>query len=426
MADFLQRPAKPAVGAAGAAWAADAAEAAPAARISGPAAGGMRPAAAGGAARAAGAGAPGAARSSDPAAAGCAMRGDPGGPRGNRRPRPARRNERRIRGALWAPALLLLLAAAGCGSAGCGSAPREGGGAAAPEPPAPPRALYLAYAIMPESPRLGEPLTIGARAGMGIERAALEIGGRRLGAAAFFAAACPDGGPSFKAAVLTVPTTASAGPAIVVLEDGSGPVAEIRFYAAAREFPSETIRLTPAMTGIQRDVSPQRIAESQHLWAVLGSVGDEAHFFCRFVRPVESTRRTSLFGARRVFVSADGGSSTSIHAGIDYGVPTGTPVFASGGGRIALARDRIVSGKSVIIEHLPGVFSVYYHLDSIGVAEGDMVMAGDVIGLSGATGFATGPHLHWELRVFGENTDPDAFVARPLLDKAAILAKLGY
>jgi len=223
-----------------------------------------------------------------------------------------------------------------------------------------------------------------------------------------------------------VPTTARPGPATIVLETGDGPVAEIPLEVAPRDFPSETIRLTPALTGIQRDMSPQRIAESEHLWAVLRAVGSETHFFCRFVRPVESTRRTSLFAARRVFVNADGSSSTSIHAGIDYGVPTGTPVFATGAGRVVLARDRIVSGKSVIIEHLPGVYSVYYHLDYIGVAEGETVETGEVLGLSGATGFATGPHLHWEVRVFGENTDPDAFVARPMLDRAAILGKLGY
>jgi len=279
---------------------------------------------------------------------------------------------------------------------------------------------------MPGTPRPGYPVTVGVRYGLGVEHASLMAGDRRLGRATFFRVPSGDGGPGFMATLLTVPTTLAGDRALIVLETPEGVAAEIPLEIAPREFPSETIRLTPALTGIQRDMSPQRVAESEHLWAVLGSVGTEAHFFDSFVRPVESTRRTSLFAARRVFVNVDGSSSTSIHAGIDYGVPTGTPVFATGGGRVALARDRIVSGKSVIIEHLPGVFSVYYHLDSIGVAEGDMIEAGEVLGLSGATGFATGPHLHWEVRVFGENTDPDAFVARPLIDRDAILSKLGY
>jgi len=228
------------------------------------------------------------------------------------------------------------------------------------------------------------------------------------------------------ATILTVPTTAGAGPMSISLETAEGPAGEIALEVAPREFRSETITVNQAMAAIQADDSEERAEQARHLWEVLGSVGDEAHFFGAFARPVTSTRRTSVFGSRRVFVNAAGGSSTSIHAGIDYGVPTGTPVFASGGGRVALARDRIVSGKSVVIEHLPGVFSIYYHLDSIGVSEGDMVAAGAVLGLSGNTGFSTGPHLHWEVRVFGDNTDPDAIVARPLLDTGAILDKMGY
>jgi murein DD-endopeptidase MepM/ murein hydrolase activator NlpD len=86
---------------------------------------------------------------------------------------------------------------------------------------------------------------------------------------------------------------------------------------------------------------------------------------------------------------------------------------------------RIVTGNSVVIEHLPGVYSLYYHLDKIEVKEGDIVEAGTLLGLSGATGLATGPHLHWEVRVNGENTDPDVFTTRPILDKSLILSKLG-
>jgi murein DD-endopeptidase MepM/ murein hydrolase activator NlpD len=91
---------------------------------------------------------------------------------------------------------------------------------------------------------------------------------------------------------------------------------------------------------------------------------------------------------------------------------------------VVLARPRIVTGNSVVIEHLPGVYSLYYHLDTIAVSEGEMVQTASLLGTSGSTGLATGPHLHWEIRVSGENTDPDALVARPILDRDAILAKL--
>jgi len=320
------------------------------------------------------------------------------------------------------PVTAVLFLALSCGTAGntrAYAAPAE----YVPAPAEPPR---LRYAAMPENPRPGYPVTVGVNLGFGVEAAVLVMDGRRLGRAVFFPVTCPAGSRQFKATVITVPTTATPGGAVIVLETGGGPVAEIPVYVTGREFRSETIRVNAQMAAIQGNVSPERQAQAQHLWAVLGRVGDETHFFDSFVRPFESTRRTSIFGSRRVFVNEAGGRSTSIHAGIDYGVPTGTPVFASGGGRVVLARDRIVSGKSVIIEQLPGVFSIYYHLDSIGVTEGQMVAPGAVIGLSGSTGFSTGPHLHWEVRVFGENTDPDALVARPLIDRAALLAKLGY
>jgi murein DD-endopeptidase MepM/ murein hydrolase activator NlpD len=122
-----------------------------------------------------------------------------------------------------------------------------------------------------------------------------------------------------------------------------------------------------------------------------------------------------------VYRYAGGKSDTSIHAGVDYGVPQGTAVGACAPGRVVLAGSRIVTGNSIVIEHFPGVYSLYYHLDSIRVAEGAVVEAGAILGESGSTGLATGPHLHWEIRVAGENTDPDAFIARSVLDKEAIL-----
>jgi len=140
--------------------------------------------------------------------------------------------------------------------------------------------------------------------------------------------------------------------------------------------------------------------------------------------PVTSTRRTSTFGSRRINRYSDGRSITNTHFGIDFGIPTGTEVVACGTGKVVLARMRIVSGYSVIIEHWPGMYSLYYHLDSINVEEGEIVKIGDLIGLSGSTGFSTGPHLHWELRLNSESTDPDAFVTRPILDKNTIIRKL--
>jgi murein DD-endopeptidase MepM/ murein hydrolase activator NlpD len=209
------------------------------------------------------------------------------------------------------------------------------------------------------------------------------------------------------------------------VEGHLGILGEIPIIIEGREFSSETIDLNPVLTGIRTDPSPQRTAEANHLWGILNRTGTDVYSTGVFSPPVESTRRTSYFGSRRIFRYSDGRTDTSIHAGVDFGVPTGTPVSACGPGRVVLARSRIVTGYSVIIEHLPGVYSLYYHLDSINVTEGEIVDTGTLLGLSGATGLATGPHLHWEIRVSGENTDPDAFLSRPILDIEAILSQIG-
>ena len=83
---------------------------------------------------------------------------------------------------------------------------------------------------------------------------------------------------------------------------------------------------------------------------------------------------------------------------------------------MVLARERIVTGLSVAIEHLPGVYSLYYHLARIVVREGQRVSAGAAVGTVGSTGLATGPHLHWEVRAAGVAIDPDAVAGAALVD----------
>jgi murein DD-endopeptidase MepM/ murein hydrolase activator NlpD len=253
----------------------------------------------------------------------------------------------------------------------------------------------------------------------------LNARGQRLSRAAFFSLSADTGEPPLKAALLTIPSTSGSGPAAILVEDGNGgPVAEFPLTVGSRDFVSEEISLDQRNTDIRTSPDPQKTAESAHLSAILFRTGTEVFTGGPFIPPVNSTRRTSFFGDRRVFLYTDGSRDASIHAGIDYGVPRGTPVKACAPGRVVLARFRIVTGYSVVIEHLPGTYSLYYHLDKLHIEEGALVEAGTQLGESGATGLATGPHLHWEIRVAGENTDPDAFIARPVLDKGAILSRM--
>ena len=120
-----------------------------------------------------------------------------------------------------------------------------------------------------------------------------------------------------------------------------------------------------------------------------------------FVMPVPGDP-TSEFGSRRIL----NGVPKAPHPGIDLRAATGTPVAAAGGGVVAIASDLYYSGNTVILDHGAGLFTVYAHLSKIEVKEGATVKAGERLGLSGATGRVTGPHLHWGGRVGGEIIDP--------------------
>jgi murein DD-endopeptidase MepM/ murein hydrolase activator NlpD len=284
----------------------------------------------------------------------------------------------------------------------------------------------LALALIPGEVRPGEPFVLAFYAGDGAagdyRAVALDHRGERIAGAAFFSL----GGdtPGILAAALAVPSTASPGTALARVERNGTALGETGLRVTDREFASEEILLDRRNTALRTAPDPQKTLEALQLAAIIQSTGTEVFATGPFVPPVESTRRTSFYGDRRVFRYADGGSDAAIHAGVDYGVPTGTEVRSCAAGKVVLARSRISTGNSVVLEHLPGVYSLYYHLDTIGPGEGGQVNAGDLLGTSGSTGLATGPHLHWEIRVSGENADPDAFLGRALLDKNAILGTL--
>lgn len=177
-----------------------------------------------------------------------------------------------------------------------------------------------------------------------------------------------------------------------------------------KTFVSETIELDSSNTEIRTDASPERTQQTQKLSRVLTERDKNAVYqFRKFSLPTPSTRRTAFFGDRRVFKYSNGKTDTSTHIGIDFGIPTGSDVAACATGKVVMAEERIVTGWTVVIEHLPGLFSLYYHLDSLKVQEGQMIKAGEIIGQSGSTGLATGPHLHWQMELNGQAVNPDFF-----------------
>jgi murein DD-endopeptidase MepM/ murein hydrolase activator NlpD len=145
-------------------------------------------------------------------------------------------------------------------------------------------------------------------------------------------------------------------------------------------------------------------AERQKVNAVFAGLSEERLWEGAFASPLAGEYgTTSPFGQRR---SYSGGPVSSYHTGHDYDADTGVPVLAPMTGTVALAEPLQVRGQVVILDHGWGVFTGFWHLSQIDATEGQLVGQGEVVGLVGNTGLSTGPHLHWEMRVFGVPVDP--------------------
>jgi len=142
-------------------------------------------------------------------------------------------------------------------------------------------------------------------------------------------------------------------------------------------------------------------AESQLKQKIFAASASEPLWKSNFRAPVTAPR-TSSFGMRRTY----NGKLASVHKGMDFRAKTGTPVRAGNSGVVVLARPLYYEGGCVVIDHGLGLFTLSMHLNRIDVKEGQHVATGDRLGLSGATGRVTGPHLHWAVRWQGAYLDP--------------------
>jgi len=124
-----------------------------------------------------------------------------------------------------------------------------------------------------------------------------------------------------------------------------------------------------------------------------------------FLTPVSGIS-TGSFGRRRVF----NGQKRRPHSGMDFAAAKGTPVLAPSAGKVIELGDFFFSGNMVYLDHGQGLISLFAHLDEIDVVLGEQVKKGQVVGKVGATGRATGPHLHWSLGLNGTWIDPALFL----------------
>jgi len=124
--------------------------------------------------------------------------------------------------------------------------------------------------------------------------------------------------------------------------------------------------------------------------------------------PPVNGRKSSPFGLRRFF----NGEERNPHSGLDFAVPRGTPVQVPADGVVTIVGDYFFNGRTVFVDHGQGFITMYCHLDAISVSMGQEVKRGEVLGRVGATGRATGPHLHWNVSLNGKRVDPAIFLKR--------------
>jgi len=192
---------------------------------------------------------------------------------------------------------------------------------------------------------------------------------------------------------------------------GTGPAGAVtathRLVVRAKRFATRRLTVDPNFVDPPASEAA-RIARETALvaaaWA--GNAGPDPVPDLAFAPPVPQ-KANSAFGTRSIF----NGQPRNAHSGADFPSPAGTPIKSPAPGKVVIAEDLYFSGGTVVVDHGLGVVSLFAHMSQMLAKKGDEVTRGQELGLVGATGRVTGPHLHWTVRVNGARVDPLSLVA---------------
>jgi len=171
------------------------------------------------------------------------------------------------------------------------------------------------------------------------------------------------------------------------------------------EFGTQALSLPPDMVDLDAKTLERVNQEARKLQALFQISRDERLWEGVFIRPVKGEISTG-FGLNRII----NGQQRSQHTGVDLRAEKGTPVLACNHGVVVLVDELFFTGKSVLLDHGGGLYSMYFHLSEALVKEGNLVRTGAILGRVGSTGRSTGPHLHWGIRLNGARVDPFALL----------------
>lgn len=200
-----------------------------------------------------------------------------------------------------------------------------------------------------------------------------------------------------------------AGPVSLLVKLPDGRLETVQRPVASREWKIERVDGVPQQTVTPDPAIAARIAREQARVVAARERDDErSDFAAGFSWPLQG-RISGVYGSQRIY----NGTPRSPHSGLDVAAPTGTPIRAPAAGVVTFADPGLyLTGGTVLLDHGHGVSSNFLHLSRIDVAVGDRVEAGQVLGQVGATGRATGPHMHWGMNWFGVRVDPRAVLEK--------------
>jgi murein DD-endopeptidase MepM/ murein hydrolase activator NlpD len=212
-------------------------------------------------------------------------------------------------------------------------------------------------------------------------------------------------GRDLYAAIVGVDVEAAPGPMKITVQtkstSGEQLERELQLEIKPKKFHQEELAVAPTFDQLSRETLERIRREQARLEGVFAASTPARLWDGPFVQPVSGSV-SSPFGYRRIV----NGVARAPHTGTDLRAAVGTEVTAANHGRVALLGDFFFGGKSLILDHGAGLFTMYFHLSEFKVQEGAAVRKGDVIALSGMSGRVTGPHLHWAARINKARIDP--------------------
>jgi murein DD-endopeptidase MepM/ murein hydrolase activator NlpD len=207
-------------------------------------------------------------------------------------------------------------------------------------------------------------------------------------------------------AAVGIPLGTQPGPAQVEVRTATG-TRSIDYLVQPKSYPQQRLRVAPGHVHLSPEDQARHEREHAHQQRVMETFSPPASGLLSLAMRVPVPgRRTSSFGLRRVF----NGQARAPHSGMDIAASLGTQVTAPLQGRVVDTGNYFFNGVTVWLDHGAGLLTLYCHLSAVFVAPGDLLQTGDVLGAVGATGRATGPHLHWGVLLNRTMVDPSLFL----------------